>query len=332
MDLIEQETPLKPPFPQLPHWSENYCLASFDPASGCGFWLHLGRWRKDLNLWRETVVINMPDGSVVAHRGFGNALARDDGPGGSNYAIRILENRRHLSYHYDGPAYRLDSAGMRKGLITDGPCEKLSFDLAFESNADIWDLHKVGQRQKFLGTGHIEQIGRVHGNIRAGGQSIAYEGKGNRDHSMGPRDTPTLRSHQWLQGYFDNGVSFLIYDAMLRNQDKPVFCEAVVYEGDKLYEGRLTYPWRIDDADDARKNFGFAIGYERGELRIETTRIAGTAYLSFTAPNDIYLGVYPGGTPPLTLLEQTTHLLLDGKVQGFGNLERTVPGVIGVET
>jgi len=331
MNLLENETPLQPPFPDLPHWSENYCLASFDPSSGVGFWLHLGRWRKDLALWRESIVLYMPDGSVVAHRSYGNALTRANGPGGANYAIRIAEPRRKLTYQFDGAAHRVQPAVMRAGLLADGPSEHLKFDLAFESGADIWDLHKVGRKQDFLGTGHIEQIGRVHGTIQVGGQTIQYKGMGNRDHSMGPRDTPTLKNHQWLQGYFDNGVSFLVYDAMLRGQDTPVFCEAVVYEGDKMYEGRLDYQWRIDNADDAFKNFGFSIGYEKGTIRIDTTRIVGTAYLSFTAPNDIYLGVFPSGNPPLTLLEQSTHLLLNGTVKGFGNLERTVSGAIGID-
>jgi hypothetical protein len=331
MNLIEQETPLKPPFPDLPHWSENYCLAGHDPRTGVGFWLHLGRWRKDLEQWRETIIINLPDGNVIAHRSYGNALTREQGPGGSNYWIRILEKGRRLLYGFDGAARRVPASQLRTGLLVDGPQERLRFELTFTSSADIWDLHKVGKRQEFLGTGHIEQIGRIEGTIEIGSQSIVFSGKGNRDHSMGPRDTPTLKSHQWLQGYFENGLSFLVYDAVLRSQPKPVFCEAVVYEGDKLFDGRLDYEWRIDDADDAARNYGFSIEYEKGKLDIRTERISATAYLSFTVPNDIYIGVYPGGDPPLTLLEQSTLLSLDGQVKGFGNFERTVPGVIAID-
>ena len=331
MNLIEQERQLQSPFPEIAHWSENFCLASFDPASGIGMWLHLGRWRKDLSLWRETIVLNMPDGSVVAHRAYGNARSGEDGPGGANYAIRIIEPGRKLSYHFDGAARRVPSSTLREGLLGSGSSENVKFDLMFESSADIWDLNKVGSKQQFLGTGHIEQIGRVRGTIQIGARIFAYDGKGNRDHSMGPRDTKSLRSHQWLQGYFDNGLSFLAYDAMLRGQEAPVFCESVVYDGDKLYQGELSYGWRIDDAGDAAKNYGFSIRYEKGTLDVRTTRIASTAYLSFTMPNDIYLGVYPAGNPPLTLLEQSAHFILNDSVTGFGNLERTVPGVIGAD-
>ena len=331
MNLIEHERQLLPPFPNIAHWSENFCLASFDPVSGVGMWLHLGRWRKNLELWRETVILNMPDGTVVAHRAYGNALTRVEGPGGANYSIRILEAGRRLSYHFDGAARRVPAAMLRAGVLGGGASENVKFDLIFESNADIWDLHKVGGSQGFLGTGHVEQIGRVRGTIQVGTETFPYDGKGNRDHSMGPRDTTTLKSHQWLQGYFDNGISFLAYDAVLRGHDKPVFCESVVYDGDTLYAGELSYDWRVDTVDDALRNYGFSIQYERGKLDVRTTKIAGTAYLSFTVPNDIYIGVVPAGTPPLTLLEQTAHLVLNGSVEGYGNLERTVPGVIGLD-
>jgi hypothetical protein len=331
VNLIEQELPLQAPFPELPHWSENYCLAGHDPKSGIGFWLHLGRWRKDLGQWRETIIINLPDGNVIAHRSYGNALAAERGPGGSNYCIRIVEKGRKLLYHFDGAARRVPSSRLKEGLMVDGPQERLRFELTFTSSADIWDLHKVGRKQDFLGTGHIEQIGRIEGSIEIAGETIAFSGKGNRDHSMGPRDTPTLKSHQWLQGYFDNGVSFLVYDAVLRSQPKPVFCEAAVYEGDKLFDGRLTYEWRIDNAADAAKSYEFSIEYESGKLAIRAERITATAYLSFTVPNDIYIGVYPAGDPPLTLLEQSTILSLNGSVPGYGNFERTVPGVIGID-
>jgi hypothetical protein len=242
-----------------------------------------------------------------------------------------MEKGRRLLYGFDGAARRVPAHALRSGLLADGPQERLRFELTFSSSADIWDLHKVGNKQDFLGTGHIEQIGRIEGKMEIGGRTIAFSGKGNRDHSMGPRDTPTLRSHQWLQGYFENGVSFLLYDAVLRSQPRPVFCEAVVYEGDRLFEGKLHYEWRIEDAGEAARNYGFAIEYENGRLDIRTERISATAYLSFTVPNDIYIGVWPAGDPPLTLLEQSTILTLNGNVKGFGNFERTVPGVIAID-
>lgn len=332
MDLLQQERPLKPPFPDAAHWSENYCLSGFDTASGVGFWLHMGRWRKDLTLWRETLVVLLPDGTTLAHRNVGNALTTDDGPGGGNFQIRVLEDGRALAYHYHGAMRRLTQENMRAGVCRDGARERVAIELRFQSDAEIWDLHKVGARQEFLGAGHIEQIGAITGAIELGGERVSINCKGNRDHSMGPRNTVALLNHQWLQAYFENDVSVLVYDAILRDHEEPVFCEAAVYEGGKLYNGRLHYPWRIDNAADYRKPFGFSVDYENGRLDVQSAEIKNTAFLSFTAPNDLYVGVMQKGDKPLTLLEQSATLLLNGTIAGYGHFERTVPGEIMCET
>ncbi len=331
MNLIAQEYPLDPPFPAIAHWSENFCLAAHDPVCGVGLWLHLGRWRKDLSVWRETVVVNWPDGTVSAQRGFGNALTIPEGPGGTNFAVRVIEPGRRFAYTYLGGALRVPSAQMRVGLQGDGVRQRLAFALEFESSAEIWDMHKEAATQEFLGTGHIEQPGRVTGTIAIGDETFAFDGMGNRYHSMGPRNTPTLESHQWLQGYFENGIRFMLYDGMLRGATTPVFSSAAVYEGDRFFEASVEYPWRIGTADDACRDFGFRLSYANGSLDITTEAIGAPAFLSFTAPNDIYVGVYPSGDPPLTLLEQSTRFRLNGSIAGFGRLERTVPGVIGFD-
>jgi hypothetical protein len=178
---------------------------------------------------------------------------------------------------------------MRQGLVGEGVREPVSFELTFESNADIWDLHKVGDRQEFLPAGHIEQIGKVSGRIRVGERAYDLDTLGNRDHSLGPRDNKALKSHQWLQGYFDNGTAFLLFDAVQRNDDKPVFSEAVVYEGDRMYPARLEMGWRCDDVSRAERPMSFKLAYERATLEVESIAYRGNSYLSFTSPNDLYV-------------------------------------------
>jgi len=331
MQVPVVETPWQGKFPDLPNWSENYCLAAFDPGCGVGLWLHMGRWRKDLTMWREIVTIRLPDGNVVAHRAIGHARATRDGPGGPGYGIRVVESGRKLAYSFGAGSRVVPAAEMRQGLVGEGVREPVSFELTFESSADIWDLHKVGDRQEFLPAGHIEQIGRVSGRIRVGDRAYDLDTLGNRDHSLGPRDNKALKSHQWLQGYFDNGTAFLLFDAVQRNDDKPVFSEAVVYEGDRMYPARLEMGWRCDDVSRAEKPMSFKLAYETATLEVESIAYPGNSYLSFTSPNDLYVGVYPSGNPPLTLLEQSVELRLNGSVKGYGCFERTVPGVLAAE-
>jgi hypothetical protein len=326
------ETPWQGEFPDIANWSENYCLAGFDPQCGVGFWLHIGRWRHDLSMWREIVIVRLPDGSVIAHRAIGNARAHEMGPGGPNYAIRVLESGRRLHYSFGGGVRRVPQQSMRDGLVADGPRTPMTFDWTFESDADIWDLHKVGHRQDFLPAGHIEQIGRLTGPLRVGNDTYNFNALVNRDHSLGARDNKDLHSHQWLQGYFENGVGFLLFDAMTRSNGKVVFSEAVVYEGNRLYEAKLDYGWRCDDARRDEEPIRFKLIYEKGMHEVASTAFRGNSYLCLASPNDMYVGVYasPGGATE-TLLEQSVSLQLNGSVPGYGCFERTVFGVIRPE-
>lgn len=327
MSLLTREMQLDAPVLDIPNWSENFCLSSFDPKSGIGLWLHLGRWRHDLTLWRETIVVMLPDGTVTAHRGFGNALTCAAGPGGSNFGVRVIEPGKRLDYLFSAGVRRVPNAELQTGLLADGPRERLAFKLSFSSTLPIWDLHKVGDQQDFLGKGHIEQLGRVSGTIEIGARKFQYNGMGNRDHSMGARDSSTVGSHQWIQGLFDNGSGFLLYDAVIRGQAAAVFTEAVVYDNDRLYDAKLTYPWRIDDAAQATRPYSFELAYERGTLKVDVVKFVNTAYLSYTGPNEIYVGVFPQpGKKPLVLLEQSAQYQLNGEISGHGHVERTVPG------
>jgi hypothetical protein len=209
----------------------------------------------------------------------------------------------------------------------------MTFELTFESDSDIWDMHKVGGLQDFLPAGHIEQIGHVTGWLQVGGDRFDIDTIANRDHSLGPRDNKDLLNHQWHQGYFANGISFLLFDAMTRHDGKVVFSEAVVYEGDRLYEGRLEMGWRCDDATRDGEPISFSIAYENGRLDIETVEYVSNSYSSLTSPNDQYVGVYRSDTaePTMVLLEQSVRLRLNGSIEGYGCFERTVNGRVTPE-
>jgi hypothetical protein len=324
--------PWQGPFPETPNWSENFLLAGQDPKAGVGFWMHCGRWRKDLTMFRETVVVRFPDGTVAASRAIGNANSADDGPGGPHYAIRIVEPGAKLTYHYNGGIRRVPAKDMKTALVAEGPRTPMTIELTFESNADVWDLHKVGGSQDFLPAGHIEQIGRVTGTIRVGDDVYDIDTIANRDHSLGPRDNKDLMNHQWHQGYFENGISFLLFDAMIRSEGKVVFSEAAVYEGDRLYPAELELPWRCDDAARDHDPVRFRLHYANGSLDIETTEFQTDSYLSLTSPNDQYVGVYPTlGKPTLVLAEQSVGLRLNGSVPGYGCFERTINGHVEPE-
>lgn len=327
MHIPLKETPWEGAFPDIDNWSENFCLAGFDPQSGVGLWFHIGRWHHDLNLFREVVIIRLPDNTVIAHRAIGNAHAAEDGPGGPHLAVQIAEPGRKLTYRFNGGVMRVPAAQMLDGLVGDGRRTPVSFDLTFTSTAEIWDLHKVGALQEFLPAGHVEQPGLLSGSIRVGSEQFSFNAMANRDHSLGGRDNRNLHSHQWFQGYFENGLSFLLFDAEIDQGEQVVFSEAVIYEDGKSFEAKIEQIERCNHVDDDQKLIRTVLSYENGTLVIDTAGFHGSSYLSLASPNDTYVGVYPTDPGPTRVVdEQSVSLLLNGTVKGYGCYERTIPG------
>lgn len=328
MQVPVKETPWEGPFPDIPNWSENFCLAGFDPVSGVGLWFHIGRWRRDLTMFREMVIIRLPDGSVISHRAIGNALAARDGPGGPHLAVRVVESGHRLTYHFRGGVMRVPARVMLDDIVGDGLRVPLTFDLEFSSNADIWDLHKVGSLQDFLPAGHIEQPGRLTGEIRVGTEVYAFDAMANRDHSLGARDNIDLHSHQWLQGYFENGVSFMLFDGRTAKDGKIVFSEAIVYEGDTGFPARIAHIERCEHVSDDERPIRTVLEYANGKLEIDTVAYRGSSYISLSSPNDQYVGVYKDDRGTVMACdEQSVMLRLNGNIAGYGCYERTIPGL-----
>jgi hypothetical protein len=328
MSLINDDSPHPVPLPDEKWWSENYCFSGFDPQSGIGFWLHTGRWILDPTIWREVVIIRFADGTVAAHRGYGNATLADNGPGGPNFAIRVLEPKRRFGLHFDGAIRRVHTSEMAGQLLQDGPVVRLKFDLEFTSDRPIWDMHGVSDSQDFAGTGHIEQIGHATGPIRIGSETHHYDGLAHRDHSRGPRDASKLKTHHWLQGQFSDGRAFALYHAILWGMETPAFSKAVVWDGDALHQATIDLPFSIESTLDAALPFSFALTYAGKTLAIDVTAIPTTAFLSFSVPNEEYVGVFPSrsGAQPNVLLEQSAMMRLADGTEGHGMLERSIPG------
>jgi hypothetical protein len=313
-----------------PDWNESYLLAGFDANSGVGYWMHLARWRRKLDWWREIFTVALPDGTILAHRGISDTLAVPHGPGATNYAIRVDEPGKRLSYTYRGGVHRVPAEELAHGILVNGYMTPLEMDLVFDAITPIWDLgKKVSNQNDHLGKGHIEQIGRVTGTIRVGKDLLHIDGMGTRDKSMGPRKPRGLIRHHWTQGLFENGIGFMLYDS---EETGMGFAEGVVTRGDRIFEAKVTIPFRIDRYEQRKEPITIILDYADGRLEMKSTKIRNTWSLSYTNPIEVYIGTHqtPGETPRM-LLEQSTEWLLNGEVKGIGCIERTIPGTIGEE-
>lgn len=321
--------------PDIPNWSENYAISGYDPESGIHLHFHIGRWRKDLSLWREVLVMSLPDGSAVGHRGIGRALATEVGPGGGHLCVEILEPARRIRYSFLGAASRMPRRQLRDELLRDGPMERVAFDLTFTSDLPVWDMAHVGDATEFHGRFHDEQLGRFEGNIEVGGDVFKLSTMANRDHSRGVRVVDTIRRHTWTQVIFANGVAVLAFQAESAEANAAAFSEACVYADGELYPAKLTLCGQLPlerPYEHLNEPVPFAVDYEKGRLEIVSSKIHDGISTQYTSPWDLYPGRRSeGGVEYQSVAHQPIECILNGSMPGYGHMERTVPGPIYVD-
>lgn len=328
-DILEHEFPRHEPIEDIADWSENFCLSSFDREQGIAIWLHLGRWRKDLRMWRETMILALPDGNILAHRGYGNRLALASGPGGNALSFSIDEPGRVISACFRGGAVRSSSQALVSGLLPSASMEPVAFDLRFESRNPLWDLHADGNTQSdFMAGLHLEQIGRISGRLTISGRDFAYRGMATRDHSRGVRQMAGLLRHHWVQASFEDGTAILIFDVEMKGEPHPAFSKAAICKDGKLHEARVRIPFRISSLDEKDACVEFQIESALGAMVVQRTEPRNCWAFTTTHPNDMYIGVHGDPKVMRVMLEQPSLFMLDDRIAGFGNVERTIPGTV----
>lgn len=314
----------------IPNWSENFALAGYDPKTNIGLFMHIGRWRKDLTQYREMVAVALPDGSIVVHRGIGDAHASAQGPGGPNLAVTVTEQARHQRWAFRGGARRVRPEVLLKGQLRAGSATPVSFALDFNSDLPIWSL-AGGSNSGFAGHGHDEQIGRLTGEIRCGDEVFHFDAEVNRDHSRGPRLVGGVTRHLWFQGIFEDGRRFYAYTANEGDTVEPSFSEAAVVVDGEMKPATLTVEGRLPD-DNAvaalEDPIRFALAYDGGAISGVIESYPHSMYFQPTAPWDSYVGAFAqdAGGDRRFLSEQSIRYRLDDGTKGHGHLERTVPG------
>lgn len=316
--------------PETPHWSENFAFACFDPTLELSLFCHIGRWRRDLSLWREVVTVALPDGTVLVHRAIGNALASPAGPGGSNFAIRISEPGPRFALSFLGGVRRVSEASLFEDALRDGPHYRLALAIDYAGVAPIWDISAVGHTTEFMGAGHVEQFGRFTGTIEIGDERFAIDTIGNRDHSRGPRVFDSNVRHSWLHGVLDDGTMFQLYEAEIAGRDGAAYAEGNVVVGGVAHKAHATIHDKLPFTDNRGlidAPVRITIESAAGRIDVTARRFPRRISIQSTSPNDMYVGRrQEDAAQNTTVLEQGVRYdTADGRT-GYGHMERLVPG------
>jgi hypothetical protein len=315
------------PVDEFPHdppegvalWSENYCYQAYDPGRRLGIWFHLGRTPYDHDLWRQVLVLYLPDGDLLLNKSYGRGTTAA-GPGAATMRIDVEQPCERLSFHFHGAVQRVAPAALRQWFLADGHVhEPARVDLTWSARSPMWDMG-AEMRSQSWGHVHHEQIANVSGGVAFEGKEIHFSGTGIRDHTTGPRDFLSLSRHVWLSGTFPSGLSFAMIDVEVQDGSAHL-SRAFISDGDGMREVTPVEVPFLSELDRREDPYTIVLD-DRGQMVRIDGEVLHNMHFGFLGPNELTLGFDPTAAGNLAC-EGQSRFTLDGEV-GYGLTERSL--------
>jgi len=172
-------------------WQESWYFNFSDPAAGVWGLTRIG-YRPARNT-ADGLLMAVVDGKPeVLYAPVGRRL---DSAKVSIDAPRLLRTNA-LEYRCDAP--------LSRWRIT-ARTARLDFDVLFDAETPAHVFPAMDAQQASAASDHYEQSGRVTGTLKLGAIERRLDGRGQRDHSWGPRDWSGVGEWTWLSGQFASG-------------------------------------------------------------------------------------------------------------------------------
>lgn len=268
-----------------PEYSESMYFNAVDASTGYAVLVRMGN-RVNEGHSEVTVLAFLPDGGALFHyaRVPITGVAGFDA-GGLRFDVE--EPGRQVRVHFDGTAHRLvngtDLADPGTAL-RDSPQLPLTLRLDYGSLAPLFGLGAgeagtagMGGGEDVVAASHYEVPCRVSGSLEFGGELVAFNGLGIRDHSWGPRRWQGPRYWRWLSGMFDERTAFVAWAIRVGEQRAPG-------SGMLMTDGRVSSLVAVDVGTE----YGAAPYYPKA-MRLTLTAEAGQIV---TATGEV-LGIVP---------------------------------------
>jgi hypothetical protein len=182
----------------VPRWSETRWNGCWNPDEGVGLYLHMGRFRHDLDLWWAQTIAYLPGGMLAVDRSWG----RSDRSALVSTGVFTLENTAHgwNSRYRGAPQLTTIDALERAPQGGGSPSAAVSWEMHAEPVSPVWDLYasRTVERQTVVGDTHIQQGFTTSGELTVAGRSYRLDGVGFKDHSSGTREWDGYGSHNFL--------------------------------------------------------------------------------------------------------------------------------------
>jgi len=186
-------------FGKDPNWNESFYFNFYDRKEDiCGF-MRIGL--RPNRKHKSVLCYLLPSGGLVL---------------GKRGKVQFLDNELEghgLRFEKKVPekAWRLVFSGVMEGPHP----EKVEFDLLFDACNEVFDYRGCATEEKkdiygAVVSEHLEQFGRVSGQLDIGNKKYLIDGLGERDHSWGVRDWHAPKMWIWLTCQFSDKSAFNI--------------------------------------------------------------------------------------------------------------------------
>jgi hypothetical protein len=254
--------------PDVPIWSENFWFVAYDVAARVGVWTHCGRSSWDPTVWRETVMVYLPDGEFLVTKNFGRHQT-DSGPRASSLHFEMIEPWNRGTTLFDGAVVRVTREQANSRTVGEGVHFGLRMRLDWTALGPVWLMGHEETEDQTWGNTRYEQFCAVAGTIEFEDQGVEFRGTALRDHTRGPRDLTPLRRHSCFNCFFpESGRAF---HALLVDVDgvEPLRGAAVLENG-KLIPAEIVHDTSLlqsfEQGDDP---FEIVLSWPGGSARIE---------------------------------------------------------------
>lgn len=318
---LEDEVPVSGPLPDTEYWLENYAWHAYDATRHVGFFMHIGRWSLDPTIWRELIMVFLPEGKVVVNRSFG-AGDTSRGPSGALLRFTCEQPGKLWRISYAGPARQSELATMLAGALPDFIPDRLVIDVEWAGESPV--LMYPRTNDETWGRWHYEQTGSVSGTISLNGTEYRLEGGfGYRDHSRGPRELSHHGGSSWIHGRFPDGTAFSVFEVWQSREGREyrALSEAMlIHDSGPEYVEIIESPPRMRSLDSAVDPIRIELRKSDGTPLVIEGEILNSVAFSLSARFEWLYG--NDGVQPLFGLEQPARFVCGDKVLD-GYIERS---------
>lgn len=277
-----------------------------------------------------SVNIAYPDGRVLSVRDYGDAHPATDADGKASVLgagplkFSCVEPFRRWDVAFKGEAQEMTSEAQMHGALP-GDCPRVDVEFYLETTMAVppWiqgtmskqaaEILNGTDEADFMGGDRYEQLFRVKGMLRVGGEQHEFTGSGLRIRRQGIRNIQDFWGHCWQSALFPSGKAFGYNAYPPREDGKPTYNEGYIFDGDgELIPARVVKaPW-LSKLTPLGDDVSCVLETPRGEVHIE-----GETFVSTFAMGR------PNMPPNFPVLQQTgVRYRWDGE-ETFGMMERS---------